>query len=96
MTQCKFTFLSTWPWSLAFEDTWRHHSFVSALFYEPYPPTQKEKKKKKENHAVAPLPVNIKMLFRGDTVVFGCRGGEEDGHFFILEWLVSNLGGLCD
>lgn len=62
MTQCKFTFLSTWPRLLAVQERHKAAPFVR-LRPPPLP--------KNENHAAAPLPIDIKILLGGDTVVLG-------------------------
>lgn len=65
MTQCKFTFLSTWPQLLTVERKTQcgtiRLSQTCSMNLTP----------KNENHAVAPLPVDIRMLLGGDSAVYG-------------------------
>lgn len=83
MTQCKFTFLSTWTQLLAVQE---RHKGGTILSSQPHTinlspaPTQR----KYEIHAVAPLPVDIKRTggwVGGYCFVLRTKGSGEDGHF---------------
>lgn len=80
MTQCKFTFLSTWTQLLAVQE---RHKGDTILSSRPHTMNLSPAltQRKYEIHAVAPLPVDIKKTERGYCFVLRTKGSGEDGHF---------------